>query len=210
MLAAQLNKESTLLQRKRQLHFGETNTQVNLVKAAASAPANLREKQPEKTNKAESRKRKAEKSLSNDDILVLNVEKEDYCRPLVPSTSRQILFGPETPPKTPKKDWQKDAVSSELHRKSRREKSDKPKETKSSRQRHNSKKETPNPYVKLVKLDTNQIATALNHRSTSPIKTTASTRDVSPKPSAARTRGITSPDSSPEPVGKRSSPSKPL
>ncbi len=203
LLAAQLNRESTILQRKKQLHFGEADTQVNLVKAAVSAPAKTRAEQPEQTSKSESCKRKAEKSSSTDDILILSVEKEDYCRPPAASTSRQVLFGPETPPKTPNKDWQKNAVDTELRRRPRRDKTDNPKEAKSSRQRHSSKKETPNPYVKLVKLDNNQIATALKHRSTSPSEAAASPRDVSPKPSAARTRGITSPDSSPEPVGKR-------
>jgi hypothetical protein len=181
------------------LHFGDTDTQVNLVKAATATTAKPRVAQTEQTSKPESCKRKIE-SPSTEDVLILNVEKQDYCRP---STSRQVLFGPETPPKTPSKDWQKDAVDTELRRKSRRDKATSPKEAKSSSRRHSSKKEKLNPYVKLVKLDSKQLATALKPRSTSPGEATAQPRDESPKPSAARTRGLTSPDGSPEPYEKR-------
>lgn len=205
VLAVQLNKEATLLQRKKQLHFGDTDTQVNLVKAAASTAPKARVVQIEQTSKPDFRKRKAEKSSSGEDVLCLNVEKEDYCEPPVASTSRQALFGPETPPKTPSKEWQRETVDGELRRKSRRDKASSPKEAKSSSRRHISKKDRPNPYAQLTKLDSEQLATALRLQSTTGNsgEAAAQPRDESPKPSAARTIGLTSPDGSPEPYEKR-------
>jgi hypothetical protein len=196
LLAAQL-KEVAVLQRQKQL-----DTQVNLIKATSSAVPKDRVTQTESRNTRDSRKRKAESSSSSEDILSLEVEKDDYCGTPVASTSTQSLFGPETPPKTPGKEWRK--VNEELQRRSKQGKISSPKETKSSSRRDKTK-DKPNPYVKLTKLDNDQLAT-LKTRSTrdKSSKAEAQARDKSPQPTTTRKRGITSPESSPEPPRRTS------
>jgi len=109
------------------------------------------------------------------------------------------LFGPETPPKNPGKEWYK--VNEELQRRSKRDKTSSPKEAKSASRRDSKKKDKPNPYVKLTKLDNEQLTTTLKSRSTKDksSEADAQARDKSPQPTSTRTRGLTSPDSSPEP-----------
>jgi hypothetical protein len=195
LLSAQL-KEATLLQRQQQSH---SDAQVNLIKASAPTAPKTRVVQTESNSKLESRKRKAEKPSPSEDILCLELEKEDYCDTPVASTSNQVLFGPETPPKNPGKEWYK--VNEELQRRSKRDKTSSPKEAKSASRRDSKKKDKPNPYVKLTKLDNEQLTTTLKSRSTKDksSEADAQARDKSPQPTSTRTRGLTSPDSSPEP-----------
>ncbi len=190
--SAQL-KETAPLERQQQSH---SDTQVNLVKVATPTTSKTRVVQIESTSRPESRKRKAERSPPAEDVLCLEPEKYDYCDTPIASTSNQALFGAETPPRTPGKEWEK--VNEELHRRSKQDK--KSKEAKSSGHRDSRKKDKPNPYVELTKLDSDQLTT-LKSRNTKDksSEADAQARDKSPQTTAARVRGITSPESSPEP-----------
>ena len=158
-----------------------SSTQVNLVTAVTPTKTRV-----ESANRSEPRKRKAEKSPPTDDVLCLELETHDYCDTPIASTSLQALFGTDSPPKTSGKELYDD----------RRAKRDK--KSKTSGHRDSKTKERPNPYVKLTKLDNEQLTT-LKRQNTKGKSSEAKARDESPSPSAARVRGITSPESSPEP-----------
>lgn len=213
LLAAQLNKEAALLQEKKQLHFGYADRQVNLVKTASSAAHKPRVVQNKelKPIKPDSRKRKAEQPAASEDILLLKVEKDDYCEPQPStSTSRLALFGSDTPPSTPSKldlneSRQRHSVDDQPRRKSRRDKASSPQKVKSSRHRANKRKNKPNPYVKLTKLNLDQLATTLKPRSTTG-EAAAESRDKTAERAALaspKARGLTSSLGTPEPYGKR-------
>jgi hypothetical protein len=157
-------KAEARLRQKKLLLFGHSEErQISLVKVARSTPpVNKSSKDPEPTTHS-SRKRKTD-PMPSDDVLLIDAGGDDYFDDQQPaaSTSRRAVFGPDTPPTTPHKpdlstDWQKETVKAQLRlSKSKRDGNSSPKKSRSSSRRSegsSERRQRPDPYVKLTKLD---------------------------------------------------------